>query len=71
MDVELHYTNDTLRLRIRDNGPGPSSATPAGHGLPGLRERATAVGGHVRTGPAAVGGFLVEATLPAKVAALT
>ena len=23
VDVELHYTDDALRLRIRDNGPGP------------------------------------------------
>jgi signal transduction histidine kinase len=36
-----------------------------GHGLPGMRERAAAVGGTLRTGSAAVGGFLVEATLPA------
>jgi signal transduction histidine kinase len=70
VDVELHYTDDTLRLRIRDNGPGPPPAPPAtaasGHGLPGMRERAVAVGGQLRTGPAAGGGFLVEATLPAK-----
>jgi signal transduction histidine kinase len=71
VDVELHYTDDTLRLRIRDNGPGSSSTTPTGHGLPGMRERAAAVGGRLRTGPAAVGGFLVEATLPAKVEATT
>jgi signal transduction histidine kinase len=69
VDVELHYTDDTLRLRIRDNGPGPSSTTPTGHGLPGMHERAAAVGGRLRVGPAAVGGFLVEATLPAKVEA--
>jgi signal transduction histidine kinase len=31
-----------------------------------MRERATAVGGQLRTGPAVGGGFLVEATLPAK-----
>jgi signal transduction histidine kinase len=81
VDVELHYTDDALRLRIRDNGPGPPIAAPAGgHGLPGMRERAAAgggrlrtgpaaVGGRLRTGPAAVGGFLVEATLPVKVEA--
>jgi signal transduction histidine kinase len=70
--VELHYTDDALRLRIRDNGPGPLSAAPAGgHGLPGMRERAAAVGGTLRTGPAAVGGFLVEATLPVKAGAAT
>jgi signal transduction histidine kinase len=31
-----------------------------------MRERAAAVGGRLRTGPEAGGGFLVEATLPAK-----
>jgi len=71
VDVELHYAHDALRLRIRDNGPGPPPALPAGgHGLPGMRERAVAVGGQLRTGPAAGGGFLVEATLPAKAEAL-
>jgi signal transduction histidine kinase len=71
VDVELHYTDDVLRVRIRDNGPGPSPTPPAdGHGLLGMRERAAAVGGQLRTGPAAGGGFLVVAMLPAKVEAL-
>jgi signal transduction histidine kinase len=71
VDVELRYTGDALRLRIRDNGPGPPPAAPVGgHGLPGMRERATAVGGQLRTGAAAGGGFLVEATLPARAEAL-
>jgi signal transduction histidine kinase len=71
VDVELHYTDDAVRLHIRDNGPGPLPATPAGsHGLAGMRERAAAVGGQLRTGAAAGGGFLVEATLPAKAEAL-
>ncbi|WP_219910768.1 sensor histidine kinase [Saccharothrix carnea] len=69
VDVELHYTEEALRLRIRDNGPGPPAAAPAGgHGLTGMRERAAAVGGRLRTGPAAVGGFVVEASLPARAA---
>jgi signal transduction histidine kinase len=67
-DVELHYAGDGLRLRIRDNGPGPSSGSPTGHGLLGMRERAAAVGGELRTGGAAGGGFLVEAVLPVQVA---
>ncbi len=65
VDVELRYTGSGLRLRIRDNGPGSAPTTPAGgYGLSGMRERAAAVGGGLRTGPAAGGGFLVEATLP-------
>jgi signal transduction histidine kinase len=65
VDVELHYTAQALRLRIRDNGPGPSLTAPGGgHGLPGMRERALAVGGTLRAGPADIGGFLVEATFP-------
>jgi signal transduction histidine kinase len=73
VDVELYYTADALRLRVRDNGPGPPPTSPSpatatppsgGHGLLGMRERAAAVGGELRTGSAHGGGFVVEATLP-------
>ena len=65
VDVEVRYGDGDLRLRIRDNGPGPEPATPGGgHGLLGMRERAAAMGGELRAGPATVGGFLVEASLP-------
>jgi signal transduction histidine kinase len=73
VDVELVYTRGALLLRIRDNGPGPPPATFApsaplaeGHGLLGMRERAAAVGGRLTCGAAPSGGFLVEASLPAR-----
>jgi signal transduction histidine kinase len=67
VDVELHFGADALWLRIRDNGPGPPPGGPAGgNGLLGMRERATAVGGTLRTGCNASGGFVVQAMLPAK-----
>jgi signal transduction histidine kinase len=67
VDVELEYTDELLRVHIRDNGPGPAGApSTAGHGLLGMRERAAMAGGTLRTGEAAVGGFLVEASLPLK-----
>ncbi|MER6267651.1 sensor histidine kinase [Streptomyces sp900105755] len=66
VDVELHYGADRVHLRVRDNGPGPTADRPSdGHGLLGMRERAAAVAGDVRTGSADVGGFLVAARFPA------
>ena len=63
--MEVRYGDGELRLLIRDNGPGPQrAASDGGHGLPGMRERATAVGGELRAGAATVGGFLIEARLP-------
>ena len=69
VDVTLEYRPTELRVLIRDDGPGDSGAGgdsgPAGHGLLGMRERAAAVGGRLRSGPSRSGGFLVEAVLPA------
>ena len=68
VDVELRFADDVLWLRVRDNGPGPAgSGRFAGNGLRGMVERAAAVGGSLRTGGAVSGGFLVEASLPAKI----
>jgi len=55
-----------LRLRIRDDGPGEGvgSAGMPGHGLLGMRERAQAGRRGTAAGPAAGGGFLVDATFP-------
>jgi signal transduction histidine kinase len=64
VEMEVAYTGDLLRLRIRDDGPGSTDANPSGHGLHGMRERAAMAGGTLAAGPAEGGGFLVEATLP-------
>ena len=66
VDVELHYSTDTLRVRIRDDGPGPPAVAGEGNGMLGMRERALAVGGQFRAGSASGGGFLVESVLPVK-----
>jgi signal transduction histidine kinase len=66
VDVELFYGDGQFRLRVRDNGPGPSAAASRAdqHGITGMRERAAAAGGSVRVGAAAGGGHLVEALFP-------
>jgi signal transduction histidine kinase len=67
VDVEVDYGDDALRVRVRDNGPGPGAGrAEGGHGLLGMRERVATVGGELRIGPAPVGGFEVEATLPVR-----
>ena len=65
VDVEVSYGADALRLRIRDYGPGPADGEViAGHGLVGMRDRATMAGGTFSYGAAEGGGFQVDVTLP-------
>lgn len=63
--VNLHYGTDTLRVTITDDGfPSTARGPGTGHGLIGMRERATAIGGTVTAGPRPQGGFQVRAELP-------
>ncbi|WBB60899.1 sensor histidine kinase [Streptomyces sp. WMMC500] len=69
--VHLAFSRDRLTLTVADDGRGtrtaPSAAAPErppGYGLIGMRERATAVGGHLSAGGRPEGGFLVSAELP-------
>jgi len=64
--VSLGYSRDELRIDVTDTGRGPALAASSngGHGLTGMRERATTVGGTLETGPGPAGGFRVAARLP-------
>lgn len=69
--LTVRYGPGHLQVVVADDGPGmpPPSAGPGGGiqggvGLIGMRERAALVGGELRAGPAAGGGFRVEARLP-------
>ncbi|HYR61036.1 MAG TPA: sensor histidine kinase [Actinomycetota bacterium] len=67
--LRLTYAASELRLRIEDDGRGPAVGEPAGggSGIAGMRERAAALGGELRTGRRPGGGFQVSArfALPA------
>ena len=53
------------RPRAGRQRPGPRRDGPgSGLGLPGMRERAAAVGGELTVGPTDDGGFAVDARLP-------
>ncbi|MGI5160920.1 sensor histidine kinase [Microbispora sp. CA-102843] len=68
VSIEIAYRPALLALRIADDGPGPAEKTPelSGHGLIGMRERATALGGWFAAGPGPEGGFLIQAGLPTR-----
>jgi signal transduction histidine kinase len=66
--VTITYDNPDVRVRVADDGPAPGQPPHApgqalGHGLDGMRERVALHGGTLRAGPAADGGWLVEAIL--------
>jgi signal transduction histidine kinase len=62
--VTLDHGDDAVRLRVA-HGPGRDATGPgSGLGLPGMRERAAAVGGELTVGPHGDGGWAVEARLP-------
>ncbi|MFC0447267.1 sensor histidine kinase [Rhodococcus jostii] len=65
-DVTVSYASTCVRVRIDDDGRGPVRTSPGGggNGIPGMRERARALGGELSVGTGPGGGFRVQATLP-------
>ncbi|NBE55556.1 sensor histidine kinase [Streptomyces boluensis] len=65
VSVELALTEGELEVRVTDDGrASPDRPCTPGTGLTGMRERVTALGGTLRAGPRAEGGFAVRARLP-------
>ena len=62
--VSVLRSGDWVRTTVSDDGTSKHSAK-SGFGLRGLTERVTALGGRITAGPAASGGWIVEAVLPA------
>ncbi len=74
IEAELHYERNQLRIRIRDDGIGIDEEIlkqgfRAGHwGLPGMRERAAKIGGHVDIWSRPGAGTEIELRVPAMAA---
>ncbi|WP_378789001.1 sensor histidine kinase [Nonomuraea fastidiosa] len=64
--VTIGYGPRSITVEIADNGRGvPDGAEVVeGHGLAGMRERVSALGGTLTAGPAPGGGFAVRAGIP-------
>jgi signal transduction histidine kinase len=73
IELELHYTLESLTLRVRDDGDGMGEDVlrdkkRAGHwGLPGMHERAEKLGGTVTLWSGAGSGTEIEVTVPGTV----
>jgi signal transduction histidine kinase len=68
-EVTVRYEDGLVTLEIADTGHGPDggpiTGRGTGHGLVGMRERATMLGGELEAARADSGGFTVRARLPA------
>lgn len=64
--VVVDYGEGEFRISVGDSGRGAPVVAPfaGGHGLIGMRERATLYGGTLEAGPRPGGGYLVEARFP-------
>ena len=60
-NVRVDY-GDGVTVEVADDGVGGTAV--AGNGINGMRERAAALGGEVKAGPAPGGGFRVVARIP-------
>jgi signal transduction histidine kinase len=64
-EVSVVRVGRTVEVTVLDDGaPTGQAADGGGHGLLGMRERATALGGALSAGPRYGGGFRVQAILP-------
>jgi len=70
-EVRVEYQSAAVVIVVTNSGDGTGTRRAvagvtehSGFGLIGMRERVNSVGGDLRTGPTADGGFVVRATLP-------
>jgi signal transduction histidine kinase len=67
-EVGLEFGDDSLLVTVVDDGTTADKPARrrdgAGHGLVGMRERVTVLGGSLEAGPGPEGGFAVQARLP-------
>jgi signal transduction histidine kinase len=62
--VQIEYGDDALAISVSDDGAAATGGPETGHGLIGIRERVSVVGGEVVAGPGADGGYVLSARLP-------
>lgn len=64
ISVSLMADDTNVTVTVRNEYDGEATGTPGGHGLRGMNERATLLGGTVTAGPDAAGFWIVTARMP-------
>lgn len=68
--VVIRYDDGGVIVEVTDDGRGAGTKrSGGGHGLAGMRERVSLLGGELSAGPQAGGGYRVVARLPAEAGA--
>ena len=62
--MTVRHRGAYVDLEVVDDGVGGGNGDGTGHGIIGMRERASLYGGELRAGPRREGGFAVLVTLP-------
>jgi signal transduction histidine kinase len=66
--IVVRYELTALQIEVTDHGhtrtPAFDDPVGTGHGLRGMRERVSVLGGTFEAGPRQEGGFVVRASLP-------
>jgi signal transduction histidine kinase len=65
VSLTVHRDAEQLVIAVDDDGKSPETPLPlGGHGIAGMRERVTALGGTFEASPLLGGGFHVGARMP-------
>ncbi len=62
--VTIRYGDSKVDVRVVDNGDAAHQGPALGHGIGGMRERVAIYHGTLHAGPAAEGGWVVDASFP-------
>ena len=62
--MQVRYGDRELDLAVLDDGEPAAKANGPGHGLVGIQERVALLGGELRAGRRAEGGYELRARLP-------
>ena len=69
IDLDIKVVDQRLDVTVRNDGGPNTRPVGVGHGINGMQERASLLGGFLTAGPTSLGGWQVACTLPVSIEA--